>query len=243
DRVRWIRGATSDYGEVICALQGAEAVIHLAAYSIPYKEVPNHVLFANNVVGTYNILEAAAFLGVRRVAIASSGGILGWAYSTRKVLPKYLPIDEDHPLTPHDPYGLGKLCEEAAANSFTLKCDMETVALRPGWVLFPDQTAFLSKSGGRPITKIDVYTYIDARDLALAFRRAVEIPHKGHEALFIVADDSCANEPLSEGLPRVAPELKDMARVIEGDRSGINNSRAKKVLGWDPKHTWRRPDW
>jgi len=124
-----------------------------------------------------------------------------------------------------------------------VEVDLETVALRPGWVLFPDQTAFLSKSGGRPITKIDVYTYIDARDLALAFRRAVEIPHKGHEALFIVADDSCANEPLSEGLPRVAPELKDMARVIEGDRSGINNSRAKKVLGWDPKHTWRRPDW
>ncbi|MBM2812014.1 MAG: NAD-dependent epimerase/dehydratase, partial [Chloroflexi bacterium] len=134
---RWARGSTTDYGDVVTGLQGADAVIHLAAYPIPYKEVPNHVLFSNNVVSTYNVFEAAAFLGIKRVVTASSSAISGWTYGNQPLLPQYLPIDEDHPLNPHDPYGLGKLCDESIARSFSLRCGMETVNLRLGWVLFP----------------------------------------------------------------------------------------------------------
>jgi nucleoside-diphosphate-sugar epimerase len=174
--VRWVRAALDDLGEVLAALNGVEAVIHLAAFPIPYIEVLDHVLFRNNVLGTYHVHEAARLLGIRRVVFASSGGILGWAYGQRNVLPEYLPIDEDHPCTPQDPYGLGKLCEEQIARAYTLRCDMETIALRLPWVVFPHFAAALRERGGRPVTRFDTYAHIDPRDVATAFRKAVELP-------------------------------------------------------------------
>ena len=57
--VRWVRGDIEDLGEVISALRGAEAVVHLAAFTMPYRDVPDHVLFRGNLLGTYNVHEAA----------------------------------------------------------------------------------------------------------------------------------------------------------------------------------------
>jgi nucleoside-diphosphate-sugar epimerase len=240
--VRWIRGETTDYGDVVCGLQGADAVIHLAAYPLPYAHISNQVLFNNNVVSTYNVFEAAAFHGVRRVAFASSGAILGWTYGRVPFLPQYLPIDEDHPVRPQDPYGLGKLCDEQIAQSFAIRSGISSFALRPSIVLFPELNERFNKMGGQPITKFNTCTYVDVRDLGQAFRLAVEVPHDGHAALFIGADDSSANEPLSVGLRRVVPELGDMAASLDGQKPGIDNSRSKSILGWKQQHSWRNLD-
>ncbi|MBM2812708.1 MAG: NAD-dependent epimerase/dehydratase [Chloroflexi bacterium] len=240
--VRWIRGETTDYGDVVSALQGAESVIHLAAYTMPYVQNSNHVLFSNNVVSTYNVFEAAALHGARRVVIASSGAILGWTYGRVPFLPKYMPIDEDHPLAPQDPYGLSKLCDEQIARSFSIRSGIETIAIRPSLVLFPEMSERLTKQGGQPIAKFGVYTHVDVRDLAQAFRLAAEVPHKGHVSLWVGADDSSANEPLSVGLPRVVPQLGDMASALDGEKPGISNRRSKEVLGWEQRYSWRRPD-
>jgi nucleoside-diphosphate-sugar epimerase len=237
--VRWVRAALDDLGEVVAALHGAEVVVHLAAYPIPFREVLDHVLFENNVVATYHVHEAARLLGIRRVVLASSGAILGWTYGQRNVPPEYLPIDEDHPCSPHDPYGLGKLCEEQIARAFTLRCDLETIALRLSGVYFPAMAAELRAQGGRPVTRFNTYAHIDPRDVATAFRKAVELPEVTHTALFIAADDSVCTEPLAEALPRVAPELGEMARSLTGTRPAVTNARAKEVLGWQPRYTWR----
>lgn len=238
---RWVKGDLQNLGDVIGILSGAEAVIHLAAYPIPYREIPDHVLFINNTVATYNVHEAAYRLGIRRVVSASSGAIVGWAYGDRPIRSHYLPVDEDHPVMPQDPYGLSKLCGENIARSYTDKCDMETVALRPAWVVFPEMAEGLRKAGGRS-GKFDVYTHIDPRDLATALRQAVEIPGLKHEVLFIVADDSTSNVPLCELLPRLMPSIGDMAKGLTGTLPGITNARAKRVLKWEPRHTWRNPD-
>ena len=111
--VRWVRGDIEDLGEVISALRGAEAVIHLAAFTMPYRDVPDHVLFRCNTMGTYIVHEAAFTLGIKRVVSTSSGAVVGWTYRTRELRPQYLPVDEDHPVSPQDPYGLSKLCGEA----------------------------------------------------------------------------------------------------------------------------------
>jgi nucleoside-diphosphate-sugar epimerase len=240
--VRWIRGNLQDLAELMWGLTGAEAVIHLAAFPIPYREIPDHVLFSNNVIGTYNVHEAAFRLGIRRVVSASSGAIVGWAYGDREVRPKYLPIDEAHPVMPHDPYGLSKLCGEEIARSYTFKCDMETVVLRPAWVVFPEMAEQLRRNGGRKATKFDVFTHIDPRDLATALRQAAQIPGLKHEIFFIVADDSTVGEPLCDLLPRLMPGLGDMAKTLTGERCGISNEKAKRLLQWQPKHSWRRPD-
>jgi nucleoside-diphosphate-sugar epimerase len=237
--VRWVRASLDDLGQVMAALAGAEAVIHLAAYPIPYIHIPDHVLFINNVTGTYHVHEAARLLGIRRVVIASSGSILGWAYGKHDKLPSYLPIDEDHPCYPEDPYGIAKQCEESIARGYHLRCGMETVALRLSWVLFPEMAEGLRKRGGRSLTRFDTAGYIDPRDVATAFRKAVETPGVTHAALFIAADDSICPEPLSEALPRLAPSLAEMAKRIPGNASTLSNTRAKELLGWQPQHTWR----
>ncbi|NIO11372.1 MAG: NAD-dependent epimerase/dehydratase family protein [Deltaproteobacteria bacterium] len=98
--VRWIKGDLQDLGQVISGFAGIDAVVHLAAYPIPYREIPDHVLFTNNTVATYNVHEAAFRLGISKVVQMSSGAIVGWAYGTKNFGPEYLPVDENHPLSP-----------------------------------------------------------------------------------------------------------------------------------------------
>jgi nucleoside-diphosphate-sugar epimerase len=236
--VRWVRGDTQDYGEVVSTLAGADAAVHLAAIPLP-GTAPDPVLFRTNVLGTYHVHEAAASLGIHRVVSAGSTAVLGWAYRSRDFLPSYLPVDEDHPLAPQDAYGMGKLCEEQIARAYSLRCDMESVVLRLGRILTPEASAALRQQGGTPPTRFDAFAYVDVRDAATAFRLAVERPGLPHQALHIVADDSSCAEPLCTLLPRLKPELGDMAQALQGDRSGISNQRARTILGWQPRYSWR----
>lgn len=237
--VRWIKGDLENLGDVISVVAHADAVVHLAAFPIPYKEVPNHVLFRNNVIGTFNVHEAAYSLGIKRVVSTSSVAVLGWPYGDREILPKYLPFDEVHPVQAQDPYALGKLCEEQIARSYALKCDMETVVLRPDRVLLPEASAQLRKQGGMRPQRFDPCGYIDVRDLASAYRQAVELPGLRHDVMFIVADDSTVNVPLFELFPRLLPDVAEMAKPLTGNRSALSNEKAKKLLKWQPRHSWR----
>ena len=240
--VQWVRGDVEDLGDVTSVLVGADAVIHLAAFPIPYREVPNHVLFRTNMVGTYNVHEAALCLGVKRVVSTSSTGVLGWPYNTQDFPPHYLPIDEEHPLAPQDPYGISKICGEHLARGFTLKCDMETVVIRPGRVLLPEVSAQIRKRGGVRLSRFQHLAYIDVRDLATAYRQAVEVPNLRHEVMFVVADDTLAGEPLCELFPRLMPSLGEMARSLTGTRSALTNQKAKQKLQWQPRYSWRNPE-
>jgi len=240
--VRWVRGDVQDFGEVMSALIGTDAVIHMAAFTRPYREVPNHVLFRTNVVGAYNVHEAAYCLGIRRIVSTSSSAVLGWAYGERELRPHYLPIDEDHPVNPQDPYGLSKLCGEHIARSYALKSEMETIVLRPASVVLPEIARQWRQQGGRRRDKFHVHTYVDVRDLAVAYRQAVTLPGLGHQVLFVVADDSTSSEPLCDLLPRLMPGLGDMAISLTGVRSAISNLRARQMLKWQPRHSWRVPD-
>lgn len=236
--VKWVAGDIEDFGDVASVLSGADAVVHLAAIPAP-GGFPDNVVFRNNVVGTYNVHEAAALHGIGRVVSTSSTAVYGWAYREREFAPEYLPIDEDHPCNPQDSYGVAKLCLERIAASFTARRDMETIVLRPGRVLLPDDTAELGRQGGQTSTRFDLFQYIDVRDLATAYRQAVEVSLPGNTALNLVADDSTCAEPLCEVLPKLMPEVASMASSLTGTAPGVSNLRAKKALQWQPSHSWR----
>ena len=236
---RWLRGDIENLGDVVAAVQGHEAVIHLAAYPNPTQEVLRHVLFRNNVIGTFNVHEAACCLNVRRVVMMSSAAVLGWPYNDVAFPPKYLPIDEQHPTLPQDPYGLGKLCEEQIARAYMLKSGMETIALRPERVLLPDVSERIRRENGVQFTRYHLFGYIDVRDLAAGCRKAVENTDLRHEIMFIGADDSLSNEPLCDLIPRLMPETREMARNLTGTRGHISSEKAKRSLQWQPRFSWR----
>lgn len=236
--VRLLVGDVLDLGQVVGVLAGADAVIHLAGVPQP-GTVPDDVVFRTNTLATFNVHEAAARLGIRRVVTASSEAAVGWTYRRHDFLPDYLPIDENHPLRAQDAYGLSKIASEAIARSYSDGYGIETVAIRPPWVIAPEELEALRKRGGRAVTGFQLFNYIDVRDVAEAFRLAIERPVNGHVALLVPNDDPSVAEPLNELLPRLYPPIKDLAARLTGTLPAASNARAKQILGWQPRHTWR----
>lgn len=239
--VRCLPGDIQDLGQVYGALAGADAVIHLAA--VPTHSVaPNEVIFRTNVIGTFNVHEAAWRLGIRRVLTASSEAVLGWAPGSweREHVPEYLPIDESHPVGPQDPYGLSKLACEAIARSYTAKCGMETVLFRPPWIVSPEELEALAETGGVTPTRFGLYHYIEARDLAEACRLGIERPLAGCNVMYVGSGESTVSEPLSRLYPKLMPAIGDKAEMLTGSRASVSIEHARQQLGWTPKRSWRR---
>jgi len=234
--IKYLVGDIQDLGQVMEAMHGADAVIHLAAIHNPNIATAT-VTYQTNVVGTFNVHHAAFRLGIKRVVSASSNAVVGWSYSDNFV-PDYLPVDEDHPLRPEDAYGLSKEIGETIARSYALN-GLETVSLRPSGVVTPEELEAIKKAGGRKPSGFQAYSYIDARDLAVAFRLAVVRPLPGATVMFVVADDSTIAEPLCELYPRIKPSIGDKAIKLTGSRAAYANARAKKLLGWKPVYSWR----
>src|SRR5690242_1185806 len=70
-RPAFVAADTRDFGQLVASIRGCDALIHLAAHRSPLG-VPDHVVYADNTVGSYNALSAAATLGIDRVCLASS---------------------------------------------------------------------------------------------------------------------------------------------------------------------------
>ncbi len=109
------------------------AVVHTAAIPRPGQHPPD-VLLCNNLMATFNVIEACVGSGVGRLVNISSVGVLGLHYAQRRLLPDYLPIDEDHPLRPQDPYGLAKLFGEQLCDAAVARSELRCISLRPAWV-------------------------------------------------------------------------------------------------------------
>ena len=129
-----IQADLSDLGQTYGALAGADAVIHLAAIPGP-EGLPPEVVYATNVIITFNVFEAAATLGIRRVVNASSVSALGFPWQHRWSEPLYLPIDEAHPLLPQDCYGLSKANGEEIAAAYCRRGAGSAASLRFSTIL------------------------------------------------------------------------------------------------------------
>ena len=169
----------TDLGQVIGVMRGHNAVVHLAAIPSPEAHT-NDVVFRNNVVSTFNVLEAATILGVKTVVMASSISALGYAFRHRYFHPHYVPIDEAHPLLSQDSYGLSKMIGEALAEGFLRRSpDMALVSLRFTLVVDESAREWMRPARENPpdsgATFGAFWTFVDVRDAAAACRLALEI--------------------------------------------------------------------
>jgi hypothetical protein len=119
-------------------MQGCDAVIHLAAIRSP-DMAPGHDVFRVNVAGTFNVYEAAAQTGIKRVVQASSINAIGCAWSLEDVKPQYFPIDEAHPKFTTDPYSFSKQSAEDIADYFYRRDRISGTSLRFPWVYNRDK--------------------------------------------------------------------------------------------------------
>ncbi len=110
-------------------LKDAEAVVHMGAIPGPLRENPK-VIFNNNVVSTFNVMMSAAELGLRRVVFSSSAFGMGWAHEGNAFVPLYLPLDEEHPMMPFEPYGLSKQVGEDIGRMIARCSETTVVSLR-----------------------------------------------------------------------------------------------------------------
>lgn len=226
-------------GECYGALAGADAVVHLAAIPVAYSH-PNEVTFQNNVMSTYNILEAAAGLGIKKAVIASSESSYGIVFSKQNLAPRYVPIDEDHPQLPEDCYGLSKILAEEIADMINRRCGMQVVSFRIGNVITAEKyrnfPGFIHDPKKR---RTILWSYIDARDIASACRLAVEADGLGSVALNLAADDTSMDIKNNELMRIEFPEVKDIRIPLDNYHTLLSNEKAKKLLNWQPVHCWR----
>jgi UDP-glucose 4-epimerase len=245
-----IPGDIRDSHTVRKAVQGVDAVIHLAAIPSDWGGYPELVL-STNLQGVMNVLLACAEAGVKRVVNFSSINALGHAED--KPNPGlYLPLDDDVPHYLGRAYNTSKHVGEELCLAFSNQYGMTAVSLRPTavlepqsdqmhwWDMIPEERKafFLSK---------DLWSYVDVRDVCEAALLGLTAPVEGHQAFLLSAADSAAKVPTAELVEKYYPQIPwakvSMEKYLAGDpfRSLLDCSKAKKMLGWQPKISMRDP--
>ncbi|MFH1929201.1 MAG: NAD(P)-dependent oxidoreductase [Chloroflexota bacterium] len=240
---RFLRVDMLKIGELDWVFSGAEVVVHLAAIPNPFYDSPDKV-FAVNMHGTYNVLEAAVRAGVKRVVLASSDSAIGFGFREQDFDPDYLPVDEEHPRYPQDCYSLSKAFAEDLAIAFTRRSGLQTICLRPCGIWIPGECERYRAALDDPsLHWRGMWVYVDVRDAARAFRLAAEVPElPAHTVCYVAAADLAAREETLALIERFYPDVPRVDRDrLSGHRSVIDGSWAERLLGFRAEHSWR--DW
>ncbi|KAG1872142.1 NAD(P)-binding protein [Suillus tomentosus] len=220
-----------DFDATLKVFEGCDAIIQLAAFPHPmdYKTKVHN----DNVVITWNVLRAAAELGINRVALASSVNVLRGVFSTEPVF-HYFPIDENHPCEPDEPYGLSKLISEMQANTIVRRYPSMRVASIRIHMFVPTRTRAYRQDYFR--ARGDLWGYVQMDSAADAFLRAVtvEMDHwTGHETFFITAPQLAADEDWLELKEKYFPNVPVKPGWVESGTKGFFDcSKAERLLGW-----------
>lgn len=240
--IRYREVDLADLGQISGAMRGCEAVLHFGAIPAPWSH-PDEVVFRNNVVATYNVLQAAMDCGIARAIIASSGSAYGMAWAERPLPPLYLPVDEAHPLLAHDPYALSKEVDERTAEMFVRRCGMTVLAYRFHWISYPGEArqAALNPPERTPQSFYNFSGYVDVRDAAQAVRLGLTAAVSGLQVYNIGAADTLCVEPTAELVSTYLPQMA--VRAPLPDRSPLYAiDKARAELGYQPAHSWRDED-
>ena len=235
-QTRFRQANLTDLGEVFEALDGVDAVVHLAAIPNPDHFTPGHI-FHNNTMACYHVFTAARQLKLARVVWASSETTLGLPFEREK--PAYAPIDEQHPLYPESSYALSKVLTEEMARQFHRWTGIPFIGLRLSNIKDPEQYAdFPSYWPDAALRKWNLWGYVDGRDVAQSCRLALEAPIAGAEVFIIAAADTVMNRPNRDLLAEVFPDVP-LRKPVGDFETLLSIDKARQVLGYAPQYSWR----
>lgn len=234
----------SDFPTTVCdardpeqlspALAGAEAIVHLAAHPTAGGR-PERVVFQENTLITYNVLEAASNQHIPRVVCMSTMAVIYYPKPHwYPFQPLYLPVDEKHPPTYRNTYSLSKQVGELMADMFGRRGHTLPISLRPAWIVTPGE---IEARGLLNPDRLDdglygLWSYIDVRDVARACQAAIEADLTRHEVFNLSAPDTFAPLPTIELIHRLWPTLTDLRGDFSGHQPLIDCRKAARLLGF-----------
>jgi UDP-glucose 4-epimerase len=216
-----------------------DAVVHFAAIPRILAE-PDNKTFSSNVVSTYNVIEAACKLGVKKIIIASSETTYGVCFAEGDKDYKKFPLEEDYEIDPMDSYGLSKLVNEQTARAFAARYGNDIYALRIANVIEPNQyERFPGFVADPPSRKRNAWSYIDARDLGEIVHLALGKTGLGFQVFNAVNDTITADLPTEKFLAKYAPNTPITRKLVEHE-APLSNRKIREVLGFKEAHNWRQ---
>jgi dTDP-glucose 4,6-dehydratase len=243
-----VSGDIRDPHGVKHAMKGCDAVLHLAALiAIPFSYHSPDTYIETNVKGTLNVLQAARELNISRLIHTSTSEVYGTA--------QFVPITEEHRLQGQSPYSASKIGADQIAYSFYSSFDLPVVIVRPFNTYGPRQssraiipTVITQIASGNYeinlglVTPTRDFNYV--KDIAQGFSAALraqnglgEVVNLGSNSEISIGDTvSVIAELMDKKIvvttdnERVRPKNSEVERLV------ADNSKAKKLFGWEPKY-------
>lgn len=219
-----------DFESVRKALDGIEAVIHLAAMTAKPSAKDPLTAHDINVKGTYNLAEAAVQAGVRRIVFASTIAVIGSL--SKEFVPEYVPVDENHPCLAKDTYGITKHLGEEILKAYSRQHNLATVCLRLNWV--QDTRA----AGASPGGQATFWSTVDYRDVMQAIILALETDITGNEIINVASENNWFNQDSLDLVRQHYPNvIVDNGYFAQNPKRGIFSiSKAQRVLDYQPQY-------
>ena len=233
------------------AMKGCDAVLHLAALiAIPYSYHSPDTYVDTNVKGTLNVLQAARDLGVGRVVHTSTSEVYGTA--------KFVPITEEHPLQGQSPYSATKIAADQLAYSFYASFGLPVAIARPFNTYGPRQSAraviptiITQIANGQRQIKLGAisptrdFNYV--KDTVAGFTAALnsergvgEVINFGSNFEISIGDTAhLIAEAMNTEIEIVTDEVRLRPEKSEVNRLWADNSKAKRLLDWEPTYGGR----
>ncbi|MFY2951249.1 NAD-dependent 4,6-dehydratase LegB [Achromobacter ruhlandii] len=251
DKLDVFSGDIRDPHGVKAAMQGCDAVLHLAALiAIPFSYHSPDTYVDTNVKGTLNVLQAARELGVKRVIHTSTSEVYGTA--------RFVPITEEHPLQGQSPYSASKIGADQLAYSFYASFDLPVVIARPFNTYGPRQSAraviptiITQIANGQRQIKLGAVSptrdFNFVKDTVSGFIAALEgtgglgeVINFGSNFEISIGDTAkLIAEVMGQQIEIVTDEARLRPENSEVERLWAANQKAKDTFGWAPSYGGR----
>ena len=244
--IRVVSGDVRDLASLQEFIEGTEVVFHLAAMiGIPYSYVHPNAVVEVNTIGTLNVLTAARKHNLRKVVITSTSEVYGTAL--------YAPIDERHPKQPQSPYAASKISADAIALSFQLAFRVPVSVVRPFNTYGPRQSdrAIIPTIISQALTtdELQIGNTDPKRDFTFVTDSVEGIISAGGcdeaigQEINLGSGQEISIGELAKRILRMIGRTVDIKQVeqrmrpkkSEVERLLSDNSKAKKLLGWEPR--------
>lgn len=241
NKTTMVSGNITDPGSLQNIMKDVDIVFHLAAVSnVNYAISHPRETFETNATGTLNLLEEARKNDVEKFVYISSSHVYG--------IPQYLPMDEKHPVNPHEPYAASKAAAEMLVNIYALNYGLKTTIIRPFNMFGPGQSEnfIIPSIIGQALTKevVELGNLTPTRDLLYitdAIEGMLTIAEHGEGVYNIGSGIETSIKEIVETIIKiidpakkyVSIETRRRSNAIDIPRMCADISRLSS-LGWSP---------